>query len=218
MAVDITIPVPWGNIRALQFGNTAGLPWLGLHGWLDNAHTWVNLAPHLPDNVCLVALDLPGHGQSDPLPAGVHYHDVEYVAHIHRAVTYLGWTRFTMLGHSMGGGLAALYTAAFPAMVSSLVMLDMVSYTPRLLPGTWPSITHRLRNTINKQEQLEEKLVTRGEVVYQTVEQAVQKMLQVKHFILNEIEKKYFQYSNAFSMNEKCVRTLIERGLRRTEG
>ena len=108
---DISIPVPWGFIRGLEFGNTAGRPWLGLHGWLDNAATWTTLAPLLPDDVHLVALDLPGHGQSDHLPEGVHYHDVEHVAHIHRAVNYLQWGRFSLLGHSLGGGLASLYTA-----------------------------------------------------------------------------------------------------------
>ena len=93
MSTAICIPVPWGCIRGLQFGDPSGHPWLGLHGWLDNAATWQSLAPYLPENVRLVALDLPGHGQSDPLPQGVHYHDLEHVAHIHRAVKYLQWER-----------------------------------------------------------------------------------------------------------------------------
>ena len=131
MSTDISIPVPWGAIRGLQFGNPGGHPWLGLHGWLDNAATWTSLAPHLPPGVCLVAVDLPGHGQSDELPPGVHYHDIENIAHIHRAVTHLQWKKFTLLGHSLGGGLAALYTAAFPELVESLIMIDMAGCPPR---------------------------------------------------------------------------------------
>ena len=96
LCTDICIPVPWGSIRGIQFGNPSGHLWIGLHGWLDNAATWQSLAPHLPEDVRLVALDLPGHGQSDGVPLGLHYHELEHIAHIHRAVKFLKCSRWKL--------------------------------------------------------------------------------------------------------------------------
>ena len=58
---------PYGRLTALRGGT--GTPVLALHGWLDNAASFVPLAAHLRD-IDLVALDLPGHGASAHLPAG----------------------------------------------------------------------------------------------------------------------------------------------------
>lgn len=49
---------------------------LGLHGWMDNAGTFDRLAPLLSPSIYFVAVELPGHGLSSHLPAGVPYHFV----------------------------------------------------------------------------------------------------------------------------------------------
>ena len=63
------IDIPLGRIAALR-GGTPGAPRvLALHGWLDNAASFLPLAAHLRA-IDLVALDLPGHGHSAHLPPG----------------------------------------------------------------------------------------------------------------------------------------------------
>ena len=47
-----------------------------------------------------------------------------------RILTHLNWRTVTLVGHSMGGGLCQLYTAAFPELVTRLVMLD-ICHMPR---------------------------------------------------------------------------------------
>ena len=120
------------------------------------------MVPLLNPLLHLVALDLPGHGLSAHLPpgdlkepssnifsssAGLHYHDMEHLAAIKAVVTQMAWTRFSIIGHSMGvthlswnylkqvyflqAGLAALYAAAFPEEIESLVMIDMAGMPPR---------------------------------------------------------------------------------------
>ena len=50
---EVVIPVPWGHIAARDWGplegeKEDGVPWIGIHGWLDNAGTFEPLLAHLP--------------------------------------------------------------------------------------------------------------------------------------------------------------------------
>ena len=48
------------------------------------------------------------------------------------------------------------------------------------MPGPIPSLGERIRNAVTRGESLEKYLAVKGEKVYETMEQAVEKMLQVK--------------------------------------
>lgn len=96
---------------------------LALHGWLDNAASFLPLAPLLED-VELVALDLPGHGHSDHRPPGQHYHFVDFIGDVIGAADALGWEQFILLGHSMGAGIASLIAASFPERIEKLILIE----------------------------------------------------------------------------------------------
>jgi pimeloyl-ACP methyl ester carboxylesterase len=96
---------------------------LALHGWLDNAASFHNLAPLLR-NVEIVALDLPGHGHSDHRPAGDAYHFVDYVAVVVEAADALGWDRFSFLGHSLGAGIASMATPMLAGRIEKLALIE----------------------------------------------------------------------------------------------
>ena len=53
-------------------GEAQGPKVLALHGWLDNAASFIPLAGQLP-HLDLVMLDLPGHGRSAHLGPGAEY-------------------------------------------------------------------------------------------------------------------------------------------------
>lgn len=98
---------------------------LCLHGWLDNAASFVPLMPHLP-GLDLVAIDLPGHGRSAH-PA--HCRDNGYtlfdsVTCVHGVLDALGWERCHLLGHSMGGCIAPVLAVAAPERIERLMLLD----------------------------------------------------------------------------------------------
>ena len=63
-----SLRTPLGELAALS-NDRNGPRVLALHGWLDNAASFLPLVPHLGD-VELVAIDLPGHGHSAHLGAG----------------------------------------------------------------------------------------------------------------------------------------------------
>lgn len=111
------------RLSTLQCGTGSPLKVLALHGWLDNAASFLPLAPYLED-VELVALDLPGHGHSDHRPPGQHYHFVDFVADVIAAADALGWEQFILLGHSMGAGIASLITASFPERIKKLILIE----------------------------------------------------------------------------------------------
>jgi pimeloyl-ACP methyl ester carboxylesterase len=125
--VELQIPVPWGHISAKAWGNPESkIPVLAVHGWLDNAGTFDRLVPQLSNSLYIVAVDLPGHGLSTHLPAGMPYHFGDFLLTMRRITKFLKWTRFSILGHSMGAGLGVFYSSMFPSSVERLVMLDMI--------------------------------------------------------------------------------------------
>ncbi|XP_078344078.1 serine hydrolase-like protein 2 [Oculina patagonica] len=125
---EISFKVPWGVIAAKAWGPEDGKPFLGLHGWLDNANTFDKLARLLPENIRFIAMDFPGQGKSSHRWPGMSYLDFEYVADIKKVVTQLGWEKFSIIGHSMMAFVASLYAGSFPTEVENLVLLDYGGY------------------------------------------------------------------------------------------
>ncbi len=76
---EIQLAVPWGNVAGLAYGPSDGDPVLGLHGWLDNANTFIEVAKYLTPGIRFVAIDLPGHGFSSHKPPGSSYTMFNYV-------------------------------------------------------------------------------------------------------------------------------------------
>ena len=111
-------------LTAQIWGNADAPPLLALHGWLDNAGSFALLAPRLAERFRVIALELPGHGHSSHLPAGISYHYVDYVSAVLSAADALGLERYTLLGHSMGAGIASLLAAATPQRIERLFLIE----------------------------------------------------------------------------------------------
>lgn len=120
---EIVLDTPRGRMTGLRHGPTGAPPLLALHGWLDNAASFVPLMPHLA-GFDLVALDLPGHGHSFHRPPHAEYGLTDYLADIDAALDTLGWPRCRLLGHSLGGALATLIAAAAPERIERLALIE----------------------------------------------------------------------------------------------
>ncbi|HUB91787.1 MAG TPA: alpha/beta fold hydrolase [Dyella sp.] len=112
------------SLTALIWGDAAAPPLLALHGWLDNAGSYAFLAPKLAARFRVIALELPGHGHSSHLPAGISYHYVDYVSAVLSAADALGLERYALLGHSLGAGIASLAAAATPQRIDRLWLIE----------------------------------------------------------------------------------------------
>jgi pimeloyl-ACP methyl ester carboxylesterase len=134
-------------------GRLGGLRWplenaprvLCLHGWLDNAASFIPLAPLL-GRLDLVALDLPGHGHSEHRHPTARYHFIDYLFNLDAALDALGWADCHLLGHSLGAAISAVYGAGAPERVRSIVMLDTMGPISVGAEGT----AERLRRSLVK--------------------------------------------------------------------
>ena len=120
---EFAVDTPFGRLAGLRFGSPGAPRVLALHGWLDNAASFVPLAAHLGD-IDLVALDLPGHGASAHLPPAADYTTVASARAGFAAADALGWDRFQLLGHSLGGAIASVMAAAMPQRIARLALVE----------------------------------------------------------------------------------------------
>ncbi len=96
---------------------------LCVHGWLDNANSFIPLLPFL-DHYEIVAIDLPGHGHSTGIGTNAYYNLAEAALLLPRVVEALGWQNCHLLGHSLGGNLAVMAAAANSGHFESLILLE----------------------------------------------------------------------------------------------
>ena len=122
--VEQRIVLPDLALSAQAWGDDALPPLLALHGWLDNAGSFALLAPRLARRFRVIALDLPGHGHADHLAPGASYHYLDYVRVVLAAAEALQLDRYTLLGHSLGAGIAALAAAAMPERIERLLLIE----------------------------------------------------------------------------------------------
>ena len=122
-AQEISVPTRNGCFAALAWPNPGAPRLMCLHGWLDNAASFLPLGPLLAD-FDMVALDFAGHGHSDHRPAGARYYMMDNIWDLDAVLDALGWPDCHLLGHSLGGVVASTYTAAAPERVNRLVALD----------------------------------------------------------------------------------------------
>ena len=122
-AQEVAFDVALGRITGLSSGTPGARKVLALHGWLDNAASFLPLTAQLPD-LDLVMLDLPGHGRSAHLPPGADYNLLVTLNAVLDVADQLGWERFSLLGHSMGAGIGSILAASVPQRVERLVAIE----------------------------------------------------------------------------------------------
>lgn len=106
----------------------AGDPVVLLHGWGGQAASMTPLVVGLRDQYRVIALDLPGFGDSGQPP--VAWGTPEYADFVYRAVSSLGVERATYVGHSFGGRLAIWIAAHKPEAVQALILVDAAGIKP----------------------------------------------------------------------------------------
>src|SRR5690606_70238 len=103
-------------------GPADGETLLMIHGSGATRDTWRRFARHFTDRYKVIAVDLPGFGESDK--PDVSYDVASQVERLRAFVGTLGIKRLHLIGNSMGGHIAALYAARHPEQVLSVALLD----------------------------------------------------------------------------------------------
>jgi pimeloyl-ACP methyl ester carboxylesterase len=112
------------RLRYLDWRTGGKPPVLMLHGLAVFAHSWDHNAIALSDALDIVALDQRGHGESDRGPCDA-YRTERFASDILGVADFLGWSRFSLVGQSMGGHNGMYVAAMCPERVARLVISDM---------------------------------------------------------------------------------------------
>ena len=189
----ISIKCKFGKIKGLVWGKGKPKKILALHGWLDNAASFCELAPKLADiGYEVVAIDFPGHGKSDHRAKGHFTHFIDFVLDVQNVIQQLKWDKLTLLGHSMGAAMAQMYSISNPEKIENLIMIENLGPVPAYEPG---SIAENLKEALSQWE----NHTTKHKHFYPSIDQALKTRLKVTP---QEAEK---------------LRPMVERGLKKTK-
>lgn len=187
---NVSVDVQGLKLAAIAHGPESGIPLLALHGWSDNAASFEKLAPLLPEHR-VVALELPGHGWSEPRPVGQTYHFIDWVPVVFDAADALGWTEFCLLGHSMGASIASLAAGVFPERILRLGLIEGLGP----LSGSEDEVPARLRRYMTG------RIAQTRRKAYPSEDAAIARLR-----------------AAASHLSEDAARRLVRRGTREAEG
>jgi esterase len=117
------------KLHHLDWGNHGRHPIVLVHGSRLHAHVWNHFSRRFRERYHIVALDQRGHGDSGwGSPDG--YHMENFYQDLRAVVEARGLSRFTLIGHSLGGRVSMLYAHRHPELVERLVLVDITPGRP----------------------------------------------------------------------------------------
>jgi pimeloyl-ACP methyl ester carboxylesterase len=118
-----THAVQAGDTRWAYYEGGEGPTIVLLHGLVADKAEWLKVAKELTPHFHLIIPDLPGAGDSSRV-AGASYTIDAQAARLDALVQALQLTRFTLVGHSVGGAIAGVYASDHPEHIAGLALLD----------------------------------------------------------------------------------------------
>lgn len=117
------VPVQGGELAVFQYGDGDGTPVLLIHGVTSSNRAFQLFADALiARGKAPFAVDLRGRGDSNSLqgPFGMRQHAADMSA----VINHFGWDTVDVIGHSMGGFVAAALVGLYPDSVGEVVFAD----------------------------------------------------------------------------------------------
>src|ERR687897_2581407 len=100
----------------------SGPPVVLIHGMVNSSRHWEEVALRLAEDYTVVAPDLLGHGESAAVRGD--YSLGAHAASIRDLLAAIGIERATIVGHSLGGGVAMQFFYQFPQRVERLALIS----------------------------------------------------------------------------------------------
>ncbi len=122
--IDKTVSVNGLKLNYLDWGNESAPDMVLVHGLRGHRHSWDDFSSLVCKDFHVMALDQRGRGDSDWAPDGDYSTDA-YVADLAGFSEALGLSKFTLVGHSMGGRNSMTFGGKFPEKLDKLVVVDV---------------------------------------------------------------------------------------------
>ncbi|MBK9547178.1 MAG: alpha/beta hydrolase [Dehalococcoidia bacterium] len=175
------------------WGDESKPPLILVHGTRDHARSWDRVAEALVDRYCVYAPDLRGHGDS-AWALGGNYSIIDYALDLHALGEAIGRGPYTVVGHSLGGGVTLQYAGTFPEKVSRVITIEGLG---GLGWGRERRPAHmRMRDWVESMHRLEGRSLH----IYSSLEEATERMVSANRHLTPEL-----------------ARHLTEHGVRRTD-
>ena len=128
------------------------------------------------------------------------YHFIEGISYIKRVANHFGLEKFSLMGHSMGGAMCAVFAATFPNQVLQLIELDA------LLPINRPveNVVERTKSSVEQMSSFEAKIV-RGSPPTFSYDEAKTKLIE-----------DYTNFHGQDCLTPYAADALLQRGLAKT--
>jgi len=122
------------KLHHLDWGNSGRHPIVLVHGSRLHAHVWNDFSRRFSDRYHIVALDQRGHGDSGWGPPD-DYQMENFYQDLRAVIEARGLSRFTLIGHSLGGRVSMLYAHRHPDVLERLVLVDITPRRPSVPAG-----------------------------------------------------------------------------------
>ena len=123
------------KLHHLDWGNHGRHPVVLVHGSRLHAHVWNHFSRRFSERYHIIALDQRGHGESQwGAPDG--YQMEEFYRDLCAVVEARKLSRFTLIGHSLGGRVSMLYASRHHQLLEGLVLVDITPGRPAVAPGS----------------------------------------------------------------------------------
>jgi pimeloyl-ACP methyl ester carboxylesterase len=117
------------KLHHLDWGDENKPPIVLVHGSRLHAHVWDDFGRRFSDRYHIIALDQRGHGDSGWDTSGT-YQLEELYRDLRAVVQARGLSRFTLVGHSLGGRVSMVYAHRHPEELNGLVLVDITPGRP----------------------------------------------------------------------------------------
>ena len=111
------------NFHYYILGGNAQQRIVFVHGLMAFSANWRKIANLLEDQYQCLIYDQRGHGRSFKPETG--YSPVDFAEDLNKITDELGWDKFHLVGHSMGGRVAMVFAHLFPDKVRTLTIEDI---------------------------------------------------------------------------------------------
>ena len=160
------------RLHYVDWGNESAPPLLLIHGGRDHCRNWDWVASELRKDYHIIAPDLRGHGDSQWMVGGGYLY-IDYVYDIAQLVQQKHMAPVTIMGHSLGGSIALMYSGLYPETVSKLISIEGMGSPPRWShAGQGPRVESRLQNWVNSLRHLSSRVPRK----YSSLEDAFHRM------------------------------------------
>jgi pimeloyl-ACP methyl ester carboxylesterase len=168
------------KLHYVVWGDEANPPLILVHGSRDHARSWDRTAEALAGRYCVYALDLRGHGDSE-WAVGSDYSIIDYALDLHAFGEHIGRAPYTIIGHSLGGGVTLQYAGTFPEKVLRLVTVEGLG---RFSGQQAHRPAHvRMRHWIESMHELEQRELH----AYPTIDDATARMVEANRRLTPEL-------------------------------